>query len=292
MTRTDPCGYRPAVPRQYTASEMAGLFAVRDARVLLAEDNITNQQVALGIMKKLGLAVDTVANGAEAIAALESTSYDLVFMDLQMPVMGGYAATEAIRRGNSKVLDRNVLIIAMTAGAMQGDREKCLAAGMNGYISKPITPQTVSETLKKWLLIETRDKETRNVKPGESVMAAKASNTKTAELILDSTGLFERMMDDGGLVKAILEGFLQDIPDQIQALKKCLATGDIPCAERQAHSIKGAAANVSGEAVRAVALEVEEAGRTGDLDAARARMGELEAQSELLKEAIIEAHLT
>ncbi|MFZ4441113.1 MAG: response regulator, partial [Syntrophales bacterium] len=132
---------------RHTISEMRrGVF-----RILLAEDNITNQQVAVGILKKLGLRADAVANGAEAVKALETLPYDLVLMDVQMPEMNGLEATLLIRNPQSAVRNHQIPIIAMTAGAMLGDREKCLEAGMNDYVSKPIFPQALSEALDKWL---------------------------------------------------------------------------------------------------------------------------------------------
>ena len=124
----------------------------RDAvRILLAEDNITNQQVAVGILKKLGLRVDAVANGAEAVKALETLPYDLVLMDVQMPVMDGLEATRQIRDPNSAVRNHMIPIIAMTAGVMQKDQERCMDAGMNDYVTKPVSPQALAETLGKWL---------------------------------------------------------------------------------------------------------------------------------------------
>jgi two-component system sensor histidine kinase/response regulator len=120
-------------------------------RILLAEDNITNQQVAVGILKKLGLRADAVANGAEALKALETLPYDLVLMDVQMPEMNGLDATRHIRNPQSAVRNHRIPIIAMTAGAMQGDREKCLESGMNDYVSKPISPQALADALDKWL---------------------------------------------------------------------------------------------------------------------------------------------
>jgi signal transduction histidine kinase/ActR/RegA family two-component response regulator len=120
-------------------------------RVLLAEDNITNQKVAMGILAKLGVRADAVANGAEAVSALTAIPYDLVLMDVQMPDMDGLEATRTIRDPGSGVIDPMVPVIAMTAYAMQGDRDKCLAAGMNDYIPKPVSPQQLAEVLEKWL---------------------------------------------------------------------------------------------------------------------------------------------
>ncbi|WP_201093697.1 PAS domain S-box protein [Thiocystis minor] len=126
-------------------------FAETKARILLAEDNRINQQLALGILKKFGLRADAVADGAEALVALASIPYDLVLMDVQMPVMDGLEASRRIRDPGSAVLDHAVPIIAMTANAMQGDREQCLAAGMSDYVAKPVRPGALAEALVKWL---------------------------------------------------------------------------------------------------------------------------------------------
>ena len=120
-------------------------------RILLAEDNFTNQQVAAGILKKLGLRADVAVNGIEALRALEDLPYDLVLMDVQMPEMDGYEATREIRNRQSDVRNHQIPIIAMTAGAMQGDRDKCLEAGMDDYVPKPISPKVLADALDKWL---------------------------------------------------------------------------------------------------------------------------------------------
>ncbi len=121
------------------------------ARVLLAEDNVTNQYVAIGILKKLGIQADAVDNGAKAVEALESMDYDLVLMDCQMPEMDGYEATARIRDIHSSVRNHDIPIIALTAHAIQGYREKCIEAGMNDYMSKPIAPKIMAEKMELWL---------------------------------------------------------------------------------------------------------------------------------------------
>ncbi|SCY74048.1 response regulator [Desulfoluna spongiiphila] len=136
-----PVMTRPAIQEMKT----------ENGRILLAEDNAINQRVGIGILKKLGLRADAVANGKEAVEALASIPYDLVLMDCQMPEMDGFDATKKIRSSNSTALNRAIPIIALTANTMAGDREKCLNAGMNDFISKPFSPRDLSEVLSKWL---------------------------------------------------------------------------------------------------------------------------------------------
>jgi CheY-like chemotaxis protein/HPt (histidine-containing phosphotransfer) domain-containing protein len=250
-------------------------------RILLVEDNATNQLVAQGILKKLGLRADAVANGVEALKALESIPYDLVLMDCQMPTMDGYEATTQIRHPGSGVLNPDVPIIAMTAHAMKGDREKCLQVGMNDYLAKPIDPAKLAEALDQWL------PEGKDIGAQKSKEAPNnGQEEKSAAPDFDKNGLLERLMGDEEMADTILELFLEDIPLQIQGLKKFLDAGDAPGTERQAHTIKGASANVGGEALHQVAWAIEQAGKTGELDTARNLTTELEARFDRLKVAI------
>jgi CheY-like chemotaxis protein len=123
----------------------------RSPRILIAEDNVSNQLVARAILEKLGCRADCVANGAEVLAALRSVPYELVLMDCQMPEMSGYAAALEIRNPESGVLDPAIPIVAVTANAWTDAREKCLAAGMNDYVSKPVDPRILSALLQKWI---------------------------------------------------------------------------------------------------------------------------------------------
>ncbi len=131
-----------------------------DIQILLVEDDIFNQEVAQTMLIKLGFSVNAVNNGIEAIKALDNVSYDLVFMDVQMPEMDGIEATRQIRDTSSAVLDHNIPIIAMTAHAIEGDKERFIEAGMNDYVSKPVTLKTLKELMDKWLMIILKSRET------------------------------------------------------------------------------------------------------------------------------------
>lgn len=251
-----------SIATHHTARKTLPDFQDRKALILLAEDNITNQQMSLGILKKLGLRADTVADGREAVKALTDTSYDLVLMDCQMPVLDGYEACRRIRDPQSGVRNHNIPIIAMTADVMAGNREKCLEAGMNDFLAKPVRPRALAETLERWLPEE--ENKNKDRKKAETA-PKKAKESRAVEpLVWDRDTMLEQLMGDEKLAAKIIEGFLADVPIQIQRLGEMLEKGDIDGATRQAHSIKGAAANVGGEALRALAFEMEKAGRTGD----------------------------
>ena len=121
------------------------------AKLLLVEDNVVNQKVAQLLLKKLGFQTDVASNGLEAIQLLQKYPYALVLMDCQMPEMDGYEATAQIRKSNNNTLNSKIPIIAMTANAMKGDRDKCIEAGMDDYLSKPVNPDRLADMLKKWL---------------------------------------------------------------------------------------------------------------------------------------------
>jgi len=182
----------------------------------MAEDNITNQQVVVGILKKLGLRADTVANGAEAVKALESIPYDLVLMDVQMPEMDGLEATRQIRNPRSAIPNRSIPIIAMTAHAMQGDKEKCLEAGMDDYVVKPVSPRALAEAMEKWLPEETSIQESAVRR--QNVETRNAESEHYSSRIWDRAAMLNRLLGDEELAGTIIEGFLMDIPRQIEAL--------------------------------------------------------------------------
>ena len=256
-------------------------------RILLAEDNITNQQVAVGVLKKLGLRADVAANGAEAVKALAALPYDLVLMDVQMPEMDGLEATRAIRDPQSHVLNPQVTIVAMTANAMQGDREKCAQVGMNDYLTKPIERPALVAVLEKWLKPSGKEDHAVASESEKRVAISNGETNAEKELaVFDRAAFMNRVINDKDLAQVVLDGFLSELPDEITQLKNHVAAGDARLIEQKAHKIKGASATVGGEALRAVAWAMEQAGKAGDLDAARACVSDLDTRFEALKAAL------
>ncbi len=257
-------------------------------RILLAEDNITNQQVAIAMLKRMGLRADAVANGAEAVKALETIPYDLVLMDVQMPVMDGIEATQRIRDPRSAVLNHRIPIIAMTAHALHGDREKFMNAGMDDYVPKPVSSQALADALDRWLPKDSAArKEPSSGAPATPVVPERvAGKDRPGAPVFDIPAMMDRLGGDQDLARELIWGFLEDLPKQISALRGYLEAGDAPNAVRQAHTVKGASANMGGEALSAVALEMETAAKNGRLESAAARQSELEAQFIRLKEAM------
>jgi len=240
--------------------------------VLLAEDNLTNQKVALAMLKKLGLQADTASNGLEALSALGSRQYDLVFMDCQMPEMDGYETTRRIREPGSPVLNAEVPIIAMTANAMQGDREVCLKAGMNDYISKPINPGLLASVIERWLHKTNRLPE------------AASERLEADREIFDKDGYIGRLAGDEGLAIEILKSFIDDMPGQIDRLRSAMEKGDTESVRRIAHTIKGAAGNTGAAAMEEIAKRIEEAAEAGDIGAASLKIPEMEDGFSRLRE--------
>jgi len=264
--------------------------STRRARILLAEDNPTNQTVAVAILTKLGHAVDAVANGGEAIRALREIPYDLVLMDCQMPEMDGYEATRWIRSSDAGVRNPHIPVIAMTAHAMKGDREQCLAAGMNDYLCKPVQPKELAETLARWLVEPAAENPTElSTVPNRSPSGPTPEENRA---VFNEEELLARLMGDRSLGQTVLVGFLEDIPQQIRTLKDRLGEGDVPLVERQSHTIKGAAATVSAGSLREVALAMEQAGKAGELGRAAELVPRLEEEFERLKVVIEQLNWT
>jgi len=221
-------------------------------KILVAEDNVTNREVALAQLRKLGYQADAANNGAEAVRAFEHGGYDLILMDCEMPVMDGYEATRHIRSAHP-----DIPIIALTADAMSGDRDKCLKEGMNDYLAKPVDLSLLAEVLAKWLVAP-------RLGPSQSV-------EEQIKTVFDGDALLRRLMGDRDLATTILRGFLDNFPSQLNNLRQRLDEADAPGFKMQAHALKGAAATVAAEDLRAIALAMEQSSKAAQLD----RCGEL-----------------
>ncbi len=251
----------PALITRHTISEARK----RRIRILLAEDSSINQLVALAILDKLGYRADAVANGKEALEALRTLPYDLVLMDCQMPEMDGYEATRKIRQGD---IARNpeVPVIAMTAHAMRGDREKCLDAGMNDYIAKPVSPQIIAETLERWLAPQDETGDLTSETPATDEAKDLLETDDQIPEIFNREDLLIRVMGNENLAVRLIKIFLNDMPGQIMALKASVAQRLAGQAGVQAHKIKGTAGNVGSPALWEIASAMEKAGEAEDVE--------------------------
>jgi len=263
-----------------SAPAARGRHGPSTGRILVAEDNLTNQMVALGILGKLGFQAEAVANGQEAVLALERSAYDLVLMDVQMPEMDGFEATRAIRAPGSKVLDPRIPVVAMTANAMHGDRERCLEAGMNDYVTKPVAPEALAAVLDAWL------PQGSPPLPGLEPLPAPVDGPSPA--VFDRMALLERVMGDAGIVAKVLSVFRTEIRTPIAALREAMAAGDADRIRQAAHLLKGSSANISADALAALAHRIEQAAKAGDMETIRLCSPSLEPELERLLAALSE----
>ncbi|HLM47474.1 MAG TPA: response regulator, partial [Myxococcaceae bacterium] len=245
------------------------------AHVLVAEDNQINQKVAVKMLERLGYRADVAADGREAIEALSSIPYAAVLMDVQMPEMGGYEATAEIRR-REEGQGRRTPIIAMTANAMQGDREKALSAGMDGYVPKPVKLEDLEATLKRWVSGEREPEEWEATVPE----ADDGSVGGAVETPLDRSVLagLRELQEEGepDILGELIGLFLTDAPPQLVALREAAEAGDARSVERIAHTLKGSCGNMGAVGMAALCTELEGMGRSEKLAAAPAGISRLE----------------
>jgi len=223
-------------------------------RILLAEDNPVNQKLAIRLLEKIGLDPTAVENGAEALKALAEEKYDVVLMDIQMPEMDGIEATKRIRE-MERENGGHVPIVALTAHAMKGDMERFMDAGMDDYLSKPLSSERLYQAISKY---------------AKTAEAAVEERRETAPLasdvpLLDIAGMKDRIGGDDELVRELLGIYLEDSPDTLARIEKAIGENDLEGLRFAAHSLKGMSANVSAGAVREAAYELEEAGASGEL---------------------------
>jgi signal transduction histidine kinase/DNA-binding response OmpR family regulator len=261
----------PAPQRDFSAH--------RACRILVAEDNPVNQRVALIMLRKAGYVAEGVANGREALDALTSAPYDIVLMDCHMPGMDGYEATRQIRNPKSEIPNRHIPIIAITAGAMKGDREQCLASGMDDYLSKPIRPHELFQMVERWLPDSTA---VRIPPPPPSPAPAE----KKAAPVFDENALVARLLGDEPIAREILLEFLQDAVRQILEIGKAVQGTDAPLVRRLGHTLKGSSANVGATSMATLALKIEQAGAAADFETAAALATRLDGEMDALKKAV------
>jgi two-component system sensor histidine kinase/response regulator len=249
----------------------------RRAHILLAEDNPMNQKLAVTLLKKAGYLVDAVEDGRMAIEAVKRRAYDLILMDVQMPEMNGFEATQAIRAREGEA--KHTPIIAMTAHAMKGDRERCLQAGMDDYISKPIEPQELFDAIEKWT--KSQDSE-KDLLPQKSELALSEHIEPVEPIDLESA--LRRFEGDKEFFKEMIQEFSSYVPKQLEKLAEAIKTGEAKVVEREAHSLKGAAGNLGAKPMADLALRLEFLGRRGDFAGAKEMIGDLKAELKRLEE--------
>lgn len=246
-------------------------------RLLLAEDNSTNQKVILRILDNLGYRADAVANGREALEALDMVPYDLVLMDIQMPELDGFETTEAIRRKEAGA-GRHLPIVAMTAHAMKGDREKCLAAGMDDYISKPLYPKDLQGVIQRALSGMPSRKE-----------AADAQFGVMSKRVFDREDLMRRIGCDEDILEEILQGFIEDYSVHLEKLQQALTDRNSDITQRLVHLMKGAAANMSANPLRELVSRMEALLLTGENGRAAALLQQIRREFDEFKAQVIKA---
>jgi CheY-like chemotaxis protein len=259
-----------ATPAKTAAAPMPKVAAplpapTRVCKVLVAEDNVVNQRVASGLLTRRGHTAVVVGNGQEAIDALARDTFDVVLMDVQMPMMGGFEATAAIR-AREKQTGGHIRIVAMTAHVMNGDRERCIGAGMDGYLSKPLDARMM------FSVVEGDD-------PGVPATAAAGPG-------FDRSVILERLGGDEALLADVIGLFLEDCPSRLNAIKAAVMARHADAIRIEAHGLKGAAGNLAATRLFNAAEVLERIGAEARLDAAEAAWRLLSMEANLVLDAL------
>jgi CheY-like chemotaxis protein len=242
----------------------------KQLRVLLAEDSLVNQKLAVCLLEKWGHRVSVAANGHQAIAAVAAQPFDLVLMDVQMPELDGLEATAAIRRSEA-ASGRHLPIVAMTAHAMVGDRERCLAAGMDGYLAKPIRARELLAVIEQVL-------------SGGAHASATAAAAGAA--VVDWAAALDRLQGDRKLLEEIVDVFREECPRLLTQARQAIAENDAGQLRLAAHTLKGALVNFAATAAVDAARRLELIGKQGNLADAPQALADLERQLERLQPAL------
>lgn len=268
MQMPAPAGAAPS-PVPPTAVVSGAEPHSRRGRILVVEDNVINQKVTVQFLEKLGYRADVVAGGAEALNALASIDYAAVLMDCRMPDMDGFEATRQIR-SRERGTGHHTPIIAMTASAMEGDRERCLAAGMDDYLSKPLHLEGLEAALTRWANSGTPP----------------AGDATASNHVFNPEEVMVRLGGDPALIGRIIDAFLADCPRLLAAVHTALMRHDAPALEFAAHTLKGAVANFAASKAVEAAAQLEMFGRKGDLAQAASAYNALDAELSRLRGAL------
>ena len=297
----------PGLVTRHTLAETA---ARNLPRILVAEDNIINQKVAVRILEKLGYRADVAANGLEALDAVSRIRYAAILMDCQMPEMDGFEATRKIRekectgdaghRPEERASHRlapttRIPIIAVTANAMKGDDEKCLAAGMDDYLSKPVTPQGLETVLRRWVP-RGQDMDSPPPSPSPGAPVALQNATGHGEGISGCPPAIDTQVLDGlrklggeedpGFLVTLIERFLKDAPSRLDEIRKAAEHGDAQALEQTAHSLKGTCSTLGAHLMARLCGDLQRLGRGGSLEGVTGLCASLEAELARVQEAL------
>ena len=257
------------------AKEEKKVDQVSSLRILLAEDNAVNQLTATTMLEKLGHSVEVANNGREAVDKVADGEFDLVFMDVQMPELDGLAATKEIRQGEQSS-GRHLPIVAMTAHAMQGDQERCLAAGMDAYTSKPIRRKAIAAVI--------QEIHERFLAPPADA-SAKPDGAGT---VIDTESLMEELDNDMDMLQTMAQMFEKDVADRLPKLRDAVAAGNAETIASEAHALKGGVGNFFADTAFEAADQLESAGRSGELDNSEGLLAILEEELDQVKHTLTE----
>ncbi|MEC8103976.1 MAG: response regulator, partial [Pseudomonadota bacterium] len=253
----------------------------RNKRVLLVEDNRVNQLVAEEMLTALGIQVSVAEHGEEAIKLITESSapFDMILMDCQMPILDGYQATRAIRHGRAGEEHQSTPVIAMTAHAMTGDKERCLASGMNDYLAKPVDPSALHTMLERWLLDSiSSDPAAQPPSPAQ----------RPSNLIWDRPQALKRVVGNEKLLNQLIDMFRSEQPERLIEMTEMLLQRDFEALRETAHNLKGVAGNLGLVAVQKVAAELDAALRSGQTHRAESLIDELHEETARLNELLSE----
>ena len=266
------------------AEEPAELLPVEELsehspiRVLVAEDHEINQQLFKSILQNFGCEIVLAANGLEAVARCEDSAPDIIFMDCQMPEMNGYEATTEIRRRGY-----DVPIIAVTASAIKGERDKCLECGMSDFLTKPFKKKDIQPVLLKWKNLRHDGVSKKAAAPVAVVEAATAELIQKERVIFDFDAAVETFLGNAETVRSLLTKYIAKVETQLPQIESCLSAADTEGSREIAHSIKGSALNLSMDELGAAAKDLEYSSRDGELEKAKANLAAVKQAFERLK---------